>query len=67
MFFSVLTKNIKWNILTKNLITFKRLDGIKDPRDIEILGWCPAGPVLPHEEKVPLKPWLATLLVMVSQ
>ena len=23
-------------------------------RDIEILGWCPAGPVLPHAEKVPL-------------
>ena len=23
-------------------------------RDYEILGWCPAGPVLPHEEKVPL-------------
>ena len=37
------------------------------PRDFEILGWCPAGPVLPHGEKVPLQPWLATLLVMVSQ
>ena len=24
------------------------------PRDIEILGWCPAGPVLPHVEQVPL-------------
>ena len=24
------------------------------PRDIEILGWCPAGPVLPNGEKVPL-------------
>ena len=24
------------------------------PRDIEILGWCPAGPVLPHGGKVPL-------------
>ena len=24
------------------------------PRDIKILGWCPAGPVLPHGEKVPL-------------
>ena len=23
-------------------------------RDIEILGWCPAGPSLPHAEKVPL-------------
>ena len=24
------------------------------PRDFEILGWCPAGPVLTHGEKVPL-------------
>ena len=24
------------------------------PRDYEILGWCPAGPVLPQGEKVPL-------------
>ena len=24
------------------------------PQDIEILGWCPAGTVLPHGEKVPL-------------
>ena len=23
-------------------------------QDIEILGWCPARPVLPHGEKVPL-------------
>ena len=37
------------------------------PQDIEMLGWCPAGPVLPHGKKVPLQPWLATLLVMVSQ
>ena len=36
-------------------------------RDIEILGWCPAGSVLPCGEKVPLQPWLATLLVMVSR
>ena len=28
------------------------------PQDITILGWCPAGPVLPHGEKVPLLPWL---------
>ena len=26
----------------------------KNFRDYEILGWCPAGPVLPHGEKVPL-------------
>ena len=24
------------------------------PRDFEILGWCPVGPVLRHGEKVPL-------------
>ena len=24
------------------------------PRDYEILGWCPAGTVLPHGGKVPL-------------
>ena len=24
------------------------------PRDTEILGWCPAGTVLPYGEKVPL-------------
>ena len=25
-----------------------------DPQDFEILSWCPAGPVLPQGEKVPL-------------
>ena len=25
-----------------------------EPQDIKILGWCPAGPVLTHGEKVPL-------------
>ena len=37
--------------------------------DIEIQSWCPAGPVLSHGEKVKvfLQPWLATLLVTVSQ
>ena len=37
------------------------------PRDIKILGWYPAEPVLPHAEKVPFYPWLVTLLVMVSR
>ena len=36
-------------------------------RDFEILGWFPARPVLAHGEKVPLQPWLATLLVIVSR
>ena len=30
MFFSVITKNLNWEILTKNLVTFKIWDGIKD-------------------------------------
>ena len=30
MFFSVITKNFNWEILTKNLITFKRRDGVRD-------------------------------------
>ena len=30
MFFSVITKNLNWEILTKNLVTFKRQDEVKD-------------------------------------
>ena len=29
MFFSVITNNLNWGILTKNLVTFKRWDGVK--------------------------------------
>ena len=29
MFFSVITKNFNWEILIKNLVTFKRWDGVK--------------------------------------
>ena len=32
MFSSVMTKNSNWEILTKSLSTFKRLDGIKDEK-----------------------------------
>ena len=33
MFFSALTKNLNWEILlTKNLVTFKRQDEIKDKK-----------------------------------
>ena len=31
MFFSVITKNLNWEILTKNF-TFKRWDGFKDEK-----------------------------------
>ena len=29
MFFSVITKNLSWEILTENLVSFKRPDGVK--------------------------------------
>ena len=32
MFFSVATKNLNWEILTKNLVTFKRWVEIKDEK-----------------------------------
>ena len=32
MFFHVITKNLNWEILTKNLVTFKRSDGVKDEK-----------------------------------
>ena len=32
MFFSVITKNSIWEILRKNFVTFKRLEGIKDEK-----------------------------------
>ena len=30
MFFSGITKNLNWEILTENLVTFKRWDGPKN-------------------------------------
>ena len=32
MFFSAITKNLNWEILTKNLVSFKRWDGVKDEK-----------------------------------
>ena len=32
MFFSAITKNLNWEILTKNLVTFKRWDWVKDKK-----------------------------------
>ena len=32
MFLPLITKNLKWKILNKNLITFKRWDGVKDEK-----------------------------------
>ena len=30
--FSVITKNLNWETLTKKLVTFKRWDGVKDEK-----------------------------------
>ena len=32
MFFSVITKKSNWEILTKNLVTFKKSDGVKNEK-----------------------------------
>ena len=32
MFSPVITKNLNWEILTKNLVTFKIWDGVKDEK-----------------------------------
>ena len=32
MFFSVITKNLNWELLTKNSVTYKRRDGVKDEK-----------------------------------
>ena len=31
-YFSVITKNSNWGIRTKNLVSFKRKDGVKDEK-----------------------------------
>ena len=37
MLFSVMTKNLKWEISTENLVTSKRWDGVNDEKFIIIL------------------------------
>ena len=32
MYVSVIAKNLNWEILTKNLVIFKRYDGFKDEK-----------------------------------
>ena len=32
MFFSAITKNLNWEILTKNLVTFKKLGEVKNEK-----------------------------------
>ena len=37
MFLSVLIENLNWEILTKNLVTFKRWEGLR-MRNVNIVG-----------------------------
>ena len=37
MFLSLITKNLNWEILTKNLVAFKRWDGVKDIKNANIM------------------------------
>ena len=39
MFISVITKNLNWEILTKNLVKFKRWDGVKDKKWKTLISW----------------------------
>ena len=39
MFFSVITKNLNWKILTKNLFTFKRWDEVKHEKRKILILW----------------------------
>ena len=32
MFFSLISKKLNWEVFTKNLITFKKWDGVKDEK-----------------------------------
>ena len=33
MFLSAMAKNLNWDILTENLVTFKRWDGVKEKKN----------------------------------
>ena len=35
---SATTKNLNWQILTKSLVSFKRWDGVKDKKNVNIMG-----------------------------
>ena len=37
MLFSVITKNLNWEFLTKNLVTCEKWDGVKDKKKLKLL------------------------------
>ena len=38
MFFSVITKNLNWEVLAKNIVTFKRWNGEDKDEKLNIMG-----------------------------
>ena len=51
---TIICSNNKFFAISK--IVNKQSESACNNRDMEILGWCPVWPVLPHGEKVPLYP-----------
>ena len=49
-----LSQLLQTNLLSETVASQLQLSFSCSNSVIEILGWCPAGPVLPHGEKVPL-------------
>ena len=48
MFFSIITKNLNWETLTKNSFTFKRWDRVKDEK-FEYYGGSLKNPIFREE------------------
>ena len=51
--FSVLTKNLNWEILTTNLVTFKRWDVVKDEK-FEYYGGSLKNPIFREVHEKPI-------------
>ena len=60
MFFSVTTKNLNREILTKNLVTFKRWDGVKDEK-FEYYGGSLKNPIFREEKGVTKKQYTGVI------
>ena len=56
LFFFAITKNLNWEILTKNLVTFKRWDGVKGSLKNPIFKGFHEKPI--YKWELPKKRWL---------
>ena len=60
MFFSVITKNLNREILTQNLVTFKRWDGVKYEK-FEYYGCSLKNPIFREEKGVTKKQYTGVI------